>query len=69
MRYEQGTADEWYVGRYGKPKWNIQGTLHKTIKKVKPVRCGVRTIHVDDSKQEWVSCFGKWWKFPEEIEY
>ena len=69
MVYAQGTADEYYLKRYGTPRWNVKGRLHKTNRKVKPVRCGTRNIHIDDAKQEWVACFGKWWKFPEEIEY
>lgn len=41
----------------------------KTNRTVKPIRVGKRNIYKDASGQEWVKCFNKWWKFPQEIEY
>ena len=52
-----------------KKKTGIIGTLHKTGRKVYPVRTGVRVIYQDDAGQLWVKIFGKFWRFPEEIDY
>lgn len=53
----------------GTGKFKMKGRLIKTGRRVKPVRVPVRQIFRDDAGQEWVKAFGKWWKFPEEIEY
>ena len=69
MEYKQGNASEFMVNKYGPPKRNIAGKLHKTERKVKPIRFGVRMIYRDDAGQEWVKINGEWWHFPKEIEY
>lgn len=43
--------------------------MKKTDKKVNVVRVGVRTIYVDANGQEFVKCFGKWFKFPDQVSY
>jgi len=55
--------------RTGKAPFKIVGNLRKTNRKVKPIRVGTRQIMIDDVGQQWVKVFGKYWKFPEEIEY
>jgi len=30
---------------------------------------GKRRIYEDNTKQAYVKCFGKWFKFPQQIEY
>jgi len=55
--------------KHGGKKYKIKGQLHRTKRKVKPVGVGKRTIFVDDSGENWVPALGKWWKFPQEIEY
>jgi len=52
-----------------KSPYKIKGKLQRTKRTVRPVRCGKRTMYVDEAKQLWVKCFKEWWKFPEEIEY
>ena len=36
---------------------------------VNVVGCGKRRIYEDVNKQAYVKCFGKWWQFPQQIEY
>jgi len=31
--------------------------------------CGKRRLYEDKNKQAYVKCFGKWFKFPQQIEY
>jgi len=59
------------VKRYklGGKKYKIVGKLKRTKRTARPVRCGKRTIMKDEIGNLWVSCFGKYWKFPQEIEY
>jgi len=52
-----------------KQEAGIIGTLHKTGRTVRPVRTGVRVIYQDDAGQQWVKIPGKFWRFPEEIDY
>jgi len=71
VKYKQGNASRWFKENNPNSykRFNIKGVLHKTSRKVKPVRVGVRTIYKDDSGQLWVKCFNLWWKFPQEIDY
>jgi len=71
MKYKQGNESTFMKNKYpkGYKRWVIKGKLHKTKRKVKPVRCGTRTVYKDDAGQLWVKCFNLWWKFPQEIEY
>lgn len=43
--------------------------MKNTGRKANILRAGKRAIFVDENGQEWVKVKGKWWKFPEEIEY
>lgn len=54
---------------YSSKRISIIGNLHKTGRKVKPVRCSVRQIYKDDNSQLWVKIRGLFWRFPEEIDY
>lgn len=42
----------------------------KTKSLVKVTRVGIRTVYKDKAGlQQYVKCFSKWWKFPQEVEY
>ncbi len=58
----------------GKPGNKIVGKLSRTNRKVK--LCGsshrprwLRTVYKDEAGQLWVRFGGKYWKFPEEVEF
>lgn len=53
-----------YYGTYAKPPG-----LVNTERKVNVHRVGPRVIWKDPEGQEWVKCFVKWWRYPEEIDY
>jgi hypothetical protein len=55
--------------KQGRKKWKISGKLTRTKRTVKPVGSSKRTIMKDEHGKLWVKVFGKYWKFPEEIEY
>lgn len=49
---------------------NTPINIFKTESKVNIVRVGVRSIYEEQgTSQQYVKCFSKWWKFPQEIEY
>ena len=43
--------------------------LRKTGRKANLLRDGLRIVYRDINKQEWVKTGGKWWRFPQEVEY
>lgn len=68
MKYEMGYDDLPLKYQCGK-RHNIQGKLKKTDRTVKPIRSSERRIWADEKGDLFVKIQGKWWKFPEEIEY
>ena len=55
--------------KMGSYRFNIKGKLRLTEETVKPVRVGKRHVLKDEAEQLWVKIFGKYWKYPEEVEY
>lgn len=55
--------------KMGSDRFKIKGKLVSTDQTVKPVRVDKRHVLKDEAEQLWVKIFGKYWKYPEEVEY
>jgi len=68
MKKEYGWQELKEMG-YNPKEICIIGSLFKTGRTVKPVRCSSRQIYKDEGNQEWVIIRGKYWRFPQGIDY
>lgn len=53
----------------GTGKYKISGCLAKTGRRVRIIRGGPRRIWKDEKGKLFVKLVGKYWKFPQEIDY